>query len=440
VIDDATPARRPRLGADAVLASYAVLLLVIPSRYTVGSFAITAAMIVGLVAAGMWLSGLLLPDRVIAVTSEPARRGVLVFLTFMFVSYLVAMLRPLPDVAAGSADRHLAALISVAGVALLATDGLRSRDALYNLLGVVVAAGGALAAIGIMQYVGIVDLAGSLRPPGFELSGSGAFVYARSGLDRVAGTARHPIEFGIVCAMLLPLALHLSAHAATRLSRRASAVAAMLLAVALPMALSRAAVIGAMVAVFILLVSWPPARRWRLLAGGVAVVVLTTFVAGDLLRAIRDLFITDAASGSNSARRRSADAAVDLFLDEPWLGQGYGTQQEFVVDNQLLVTLVESGVLGILGLLVLLNGCVFAARSARRRTDDDGLRDLGMTLIAAVSAAVVGSFGLATLIYPMTAGLLFLTIGLAGSLDRITADERSHSLSTSRTTAALVHQ
>ena len=397
------------------------MLLVVPSDYTFGSFAVTPAMVVGILAGTLWLGGLVLPDPNTAYGGEPHRRGVLVFVGLVIVSYLVAMLRPLES-ATADADRRLVGLLSVVGVALLAADGIRARHEMYRVLGAMVAAGGAVALIGILQYVAKFDLAPHLRPPGFAADPNSAFVLSRAGLDRVAGTTRHPIEFGVVCALLLPIALHLSAHTTQAISRRASMLAAALLGLALPMALSRAAVVAAAVAIAIMLPGLPAARRWKLVAGIGAVMLSITVLAPGVLTTVRELFIGGAAAGSNEARAQATDAAIDLFTDEPWLGHGFGTLQDIIVDNQLLVTAVESGVLGVVGLLVLANGAILSLRTARHRTMDAALNDLGLSLIAVIVAVVIGSSGLATLVYPVTSGLLFLTIGLAGALHRIASD------------------
>jgi hypothetical protein len=410
------------LGPEAVLASYAVLLLIIPSRFTVGSFAVTAAMVVGLLAGALWLGGVLVPDHGSPPRSGPARRAVLVYLSLMVLSYLVAVLRPLDATAANGADRRLVGLLSVVGVALLAIDGLRDRRAIYRVVGVLVAAGATVACVGILQYVIGVDLARSLRPPGFAADSNFAFVVTRAGFDRVAGTARHPIEFGVVCASLVPIALHLAVHATRPVGRWASALAAGLLGLALPMALSRAAVLGVLAALAIMLPFMSAARRRKLIIGAGAVLVSITLLAPGILTVLGDLFFGRASAGSNRGRARAADTAFALFGEEPWLGHGFGTLG-IVVDNQFLVTIVESGVLGIVAILVLGNGAILAARNARRATDDDRLRDLSIALIAVIAAIAIGSSGLATLVYPTTSGVLFLTVGLAGAVERIAADD-----------------
>jgi hypothetical protein len=412
-------------GPTNVLSAYAALLLVVPSAYTLGSYAVTTAMIVGLAAFMLWCGGLVLPDQGVTLGSSPAQRAVLVFLALILLSYLVAAVRPLDDLSAGAADRHLVGLLAVAGAGLLAADGIRRRDELQRVIGCLVVGGGVIALIGILQYVADVDLAHRIRPPGFASADDQVFIYVRAGFDRVAGTARHPIEFGIMCASLLPLALHLSAHAATTARRRASLVVAVLLGVALPMALSRSAVLAAAAALAVMLPTLPPPRRRRLIAGIGVVMLSVAVLAPGVLTTVRELFFGDAASASNAARSTAWQAAIDLFAERPWFGYGFGAFQGFIVDNQLFVTLIESGVVGVLGLIVLANGALLSVRIVRRSTGDAGLRDLGRALVAVIAALAVGSSGLGTLRYPTTAGLLFLSIGLAGALYAVAAGDTS---------------
>ncbi len=420
-MNDEWATRSRRLGPVAVLSTFAVVLLCIPSAYRFGSYAMTAAMVVGLLAMALWIGGLVVPDHDIALGSSPAQRGVLVALSLTIVSYFVATVQPLEAVAARAADRRLIGLLAVVGVALLSADGIRDRQALYRVLGVVVAAGGAMALIGILQYLTDIDVARSLRPPGFAAEENNTFVFARAGLQRVASTTRHPIEFGVVCAMLLPITLHLAAHAGSTVARRASLLAAFLLGVALPMALSRSGVLASIAVLVVVIPGMPAVRRWRFIAGAGLMAAVVVLLAPRTLTTLGELFFGDAATGSNEARSLAAQEAIDRFADRPWLGQGFGTLHDLIVDNQILVTLVESGVLGIVTLVALLNGALLAVRRARQSTDDEALRDLGRAFVAVIVAVAVGSVGLSTLNYPITSGLLFLTIGLSGALYRIAA-------------------
>jgi O-antigen ligase len=402
-----------------VLTVYVLLLVVFPSAYTLGAYDITPAMIVGLLAGLLWFgSRCLEPYLEVGSRSSPARRGVLGLLAATFISYYVAMSRPLGDVLVGSADRKMVALLAVVGVALLACDGIRNRAELYRVLGVIVAAGAALAAIGILQYTVGFDLASRLRPPGLAVEGSGAFVYTRGGLARVAGTARHPIEFGIACAMILPVAAHLSWFAPTPRGRLGAKIAATLLAIAIPMALSRSAVLGVLAAALVVTVGWQLVKLVKVVVAGSIVAWVTSWMAPGVLPALESLFLSDAADPSDAARERSRQEALTLIRERPLFGRGVGTLQGIIVDNQYLATLVESGVFGLLAVALLLNGAILAARRSRV-ADDERSRDLAFTVISVVAAFLAGSLGLATLIYPLPAGLLFVTAGLAGAAHRI---------------------
>jgi O-antigen ligase len=411
------------LGPDAVLAAYAIVLVVIPSAYTLGSYAMTAGAVLGVVAATLWFSAVLVARPGDALGRNPARRAILTYLGLMVVSYLVAMLRPLDDLDAGSADRSLVGLISVAGAGLLAADHLRDRDSLYRVLGALVAGGGVIAAIGILQFTVGFDLASRLRPPGFRVDSSSGFLFRRAGFDRVAGTAGHPIEFGIVCTLILPIALHLAWSAPRAGTRRMAIVSAALLGLALPMALSRVAVAAVLVALVALLPGLPPGRRWKVIGAIAALAWGITLLAPGILTTVGELFTGDTAEGSNAARTRSTETYLDLFAERPIIGHGFGTLHGVIVDNQYLVTLVQSGVLGIGALLLLVNGPILCLRDARRTTSDDGLRELSLALIAVILAFLVASLGLATLVYAMSSGVLFLAIGLVGALARIAATE-----------------
>lgn len=410
--------RSPRTDAGAIIAVYVVALVLLPSRYTLDVYALTVAMLVSAIGGLLWFA-LFTQSPGTQLTRAPAGRGLLIFLCLTLVSYFVATVQPIASGAVGGADRRLVGLLGAIAIALLALDGIRSRRALDGVIGALVVAGAIIATIGIVQYLSRHELATSLRPPGFSSGGPVSFIYSRAGHRRVAGTARHPIEFGIVCAMLLPFALHLANYARRAVARRWSLVAAVLMAVALPMALSRAAVLAVAAALVVLVPAWTPSRRLRTLVGSVLTLWLLSAITPGLLSAMWGLFFGDTAGGSDEARAQSAELSLDLFASSPMLGQGLGTVQGFIIDNQYLATLVESGIVGMIALVLLLNGAVRSARMARRATDDPALRHLAHSLVAVVVAFAVAGTGLATLVFPMTSGLLLLVVGLAGALHTV---------------------
>jgi hypothetical protein len=89
-----------------------------------------------------------------------------------------------------------------------------------------------------------------------------------------------------------------------------------------------------------------------------------------------------------------------------------------VIDNQFLVTTIETGVVGLLALLTAIALGILSARRARLLSGDESTRDLAQSVIAMIAAIALGGFGLNIVRFPMTAGILFVGIGAAGALLR----------------------
>ncbi len=212
---------RTRIDLTTVIVLYAIALWMIPSRYTIGAFAVTGAMFFGFVAFGLWAFGRALPVSRVARGASPANRAVLTLLFVTLAEYVVVALRPLSSLDQRSIDRNLAVVVGLCGLAVAITDGVRTKRQLNRVIGAVVLGGAIVAFIGYLQYFAHFDVGQYLRPPGFNATGQEGFIYQRSGLARVAGTARHPIEFGLALAATLPLALHLGAYARTSVAARA---------------------------------------------------------------------------------------------------------------------------------------------------------------------------------------------------------------------------
>ncbi len=412
-----------RANADSILTLYAVALLVLPSVYTIGSFSLTAAMLVAMLAGLVWANGLAQGAHT-ALVSTPAGWGLLGFSFTLLVGYVVAMVSPMAPNVVSAADRRLVGAAAAIAAALLAMDGLTSRQALGRVERAIVYAAATMAAIGIVQYTTAWDPATFLRMPGFGSGGARGFVFNRQGLTRVAGTARHPIEFGIACAVVLPLAIHSAGAAPRRGQRRASALAAVLFVVAIPMSLSRASLLSLTAVVIAMFVMENPRHRRNMALAGLAVLGGFAVLLPGLLETSRNLFTTDLATASDQARLRSGEVAYEQFSSAPVLGDGLGSLQGLIVDNQYLVTLAETGLLGMAGLVALGGGAVLSLTAARRATADPQLRRLAASLIATISGLVVGAAGLSILSQGMLAGLTVFVVGLAGAVHRL-AQEHS---------------
>ena len=72
--------------------------------------------------------------------------------------------------------------------------------------------GGAIASLGLLQFATGQPFTNYIQIPGLSINNELVSVLNRGGLVRPAGTAIHPIEFGAVLTMILPLALRALLH------------------------------------------------------------------------------------------------------------------------------------------------------------------------------------------------------------------------------------
>lgn len=114
------------------------------------------------------------------------------------------------------------------------------------------------------------------------LSGGGTFETRFGGQavvsGRLQGAFDHPNQLGSVCAMAAPIAVALVLGTRTARARGAAAIATLLIFAALMLSLSRGAWIGAGLALVLMLISLPEARR-LLMALAVPAVIAALFVS-----------------------------------------------------------------------------------------------------------------------------------------------------------------
>lgn len=427
-------------GADVVtvLTLFVVLLTFLPALLVVGPVGAfgTPANLLGLLCLGWWVLGRLLPDLGLPRSRQPVRVAVAGLAAALLLSYAHAMALPIDPLAKNGADRGLLALGTWAGIALLAADGVCCEARLRDLLRRLVQATSFVAVVGILQFFLHLDLTRYLVVPGLRLNQAPDFVQLRV-LPRVAGTATHPIEFGVVLALVLPLALHL---AMTDLGqprvRRWAPV--WLISLAVLLSISRSAILAVVVVCAVVLPTWPRAqRRAALLLTPVFLVVMRVAVPG-LIGTIKNLFLLFGQDSSTTARTEDYAAVAPLIRHALLTGIGFRTYipavDGRVLDNQYLLSLVETGALGLLALVVLLLTGWFTARGARRAAVDPVSRSLGQALAAGMLAATAGFLTFDALSFPMFASLTFLLLGCSGALWRLQQPDVSPSCTPSPTT------
>jgi O-antigen ligase len=425
----------PPRSADAttILAILVTLQFVLPSALIFNGIplSLSAATLVALLLGALWLGTQLTTTLGAAKGRNPVRTALFLYAIVLVASYGSASAGYLPPDERKIGDHMMVTVFALVFVGLAACDGVRSRARLYFLLRVMVVCGSAVAVVGILQFLFNYDLTPHLRPPGMHMSTSEPTVQIREGLRRVDGTAANPIEFGVFCAMMLPLALH-TAFAAKR-HRRPSGLwwtCAGLIATGLMFSVSRSAIVAVTCAGLVLLLGWPAQRRVWMAVAGLGFLVVIKFVSPGLLGAFFSLFRNAGSDDSVQWRTHDYATARDLISLHPWLGRGIGTwyaPKHEVFDNQYLLTLVDVGVVGLVAFLGIFVAAIYAAVrvmylcSRVREPGDLASTDRDLALSVAASLAVVfptfATFDFTA--FPKVTTLTFVLVGFAGALLRV---------------------
>lgn len=411
-----------RTGADAVtlLSVLMALRLGLPSQLVVGALGGlgSPATLLGLLLLGYWFWHRLHgggPTR-----GAPANAAAGLFLAAVLASYAAGAARGIASEELTLSTLAILVLAGWLGGFLLASDGVTDIDRRRILVGRLAVFGAIFAGFGLLQFLTDQAWVDKLSIPGLVRNTQIYSVSLRGGFVRPFGTAIHPIEFGSVIAMLLPLTI---VHGMLASPRRWFVwVPALVTMLAAEISLSRSAIVCVIVGLVLL---WPALTRIQRLVGGVAVMVLgiVVFVAvPGMVATITSLFGGSAGDSSVTSRVDSYGMAVDLLGRYPVFGRGFGTflPRYRIFDNQYLLALVETGVIGTLAMVTLWAVPVFGVVGVIRRSAAGApLRLLATGLLA---SSVVGAIGLALFDgfgFPMMPAVWFVVLGLAGACYRL---------------------
>lgn len=432
-----------RIPAVTAIIVYCLLLLCIPSQLIVGPIGApgTPANLWGILALIWWVCATL--GGINPAGRSPVRTALAVLAIAVLSSYAAAMIHgwyappdihgltdevydlvpttvsALTDKMISAADRGLLSFAGWSGIVLLTVDGIRSWRDLQLLFDCLAWAAAFVGILGIIQFFTGVDIASFFRIPGLVANSDFGIVDSRSVLRRVAGTAVHPIEFGVVLSAIFPLALHRLIFSPRNKWRW---IPVLIIGIAIPLSVSRSAILVLGLGLIILLAGWPPQWRLRALIIAPLAMVLMRLAIPGLVGTIIALFTNFFDDPSISGRTDDYDVVFDLYGDHEWLGRGLFTfipRYYRVLDNQFLMSLVELGVLGLLALITFFLVGFYSARSARRMISDRVHRDLCLSLSAAIAGIVVSYLTFDAWSFPMAAGMTFLLVGMAGAAWRL---------------------
>ncbi|MCC2594614.1 O-antigen ligase family protein [Tessaracoccus sp. OS52] len=429
---------RPILPAYGFAIIYVIALLCIPTRLIVGPLGApgTPANLFAIAGLLWWLCAAL-AGLVQVRGLTPLRVAFGCFVALVLVSYAwghfqgwsqpadihqssdrlwqEANVRQVTETITSASDRGLLALAGFAGILLITSEGVRSWRELDRVVAWLVRAATIVAAMGILQYFTGLNVASLIRIPGLQGLTDFGNALSRSDLNRIVATSAHPIELGVMMASVLPLALHRSLHS----EKISGWLPTALIGVSALMSVSRSAIVVTGIALLILIVGWP--WRWRLyalLAAPVLALVGRAVLPG-LLGTVRSLFTGLEGDPSIQGRTDDYPLVVRSVGESPLFGQGLFTWVPMVfrtIDNQLLVLLLEIGVVGTVSFGVLVLTAVFLAWTPWRRGCSYEVKHLGTAISASVAGIVTSFATFDALAFRQVAGLTFFYMGLAGSV------------------------
>jgi O-antigen ligase len=406
----------------AMLSTLVVLLVAIPSILIFGPLgaAGTPADVLGLLLLLIWAFRAISLSE-FAKSRSTVRVALLLFVASVLVSYVAATTRPIESLELNGADRAVLSALAWLGIAMFMIDGPKGFGDLETILRRLTIAGAAEAAVGIAQFVTHMPLVNYIQIPGLTANSSlVAMISSRGNQTRPPGTTIHPIEFGAVLTMILPLALYFALNDQHR-TRMARWAPVFLISFAIPMSISRTAVISAAVALLFVVPTWPVAVRRRGYVAMVGMIGCVYVAVPGLLGTIRNLFTGISSDSSAASRTGSYELAGSLIARAPLFGRGYGTflPEYRILDNQVLLTTVEAGFIGVVALFVVLVAPVVTGVKIRRASSDPHIRQLAQSLAAGVAAAGCSFAFYDALAFPMATGILFMLIGAIGCLARL---------------------
>ena len=249
----------------------------------------------------------------------------------------------------------------------------------------------------------------------------------RNGVARPAGAAATAIELSAVMALGLSFAVYLVFSAKSTPERLWFMTCSLLIAVGLVLSISRTGVlaIAVMTTVAVLL----NVKRPKVLLIGLGAVVILAFSVASLVPESLDATFEQLGKSGDedpslATRLQDYEELDNLLGPSPWFGRGPDALDTYVardgggliLDNEYLLLIAETGVLGLAALMALLVSTGAAAtRRMRRTTSERGL------WVAALSAVVAFSLMAATfdvLRFSQATSIFMIVVGLVSAVDR----------------------
>ncbi|MGV8968639.1 MAG: O-antigen ligase family protein [Cellulomonas sp.] len=348
---------------------------------------------------------------------SPAEVACWILLAASVCAYAAGGMRALVDAEVAGQTREALVLfpllIVAIGVATLAD--VRRCDQL--LVGVLIGAT-ISAAFAVAQSVAAFDVAHLLQLPGMVARNIGG-MGIRGSFIRVKGASAHPIELGVICGSVIPVAIHFARFAATRRHRMYAGLASLVLFLAIPLSVSRSGVLVVAISMAVYAIVLTTRQRLEALVLALVGLVLLRAAIPGLLGAVRSIF--GGAANDPSITGRTQDyAALSTFISQsPIFGHGLGTfrpEEYFFLDNQYLLGMVEGGVVFVIAMIVFFGAVVASARGAVLRATTPEAASRAQAIASGVTAIAISALFFDLFSFAQITLVLFLFAGIAGAL------------------------
>ncbi len=400
------------------------VLFVCPSPYVFAALGGSAspAMLIGLVMFGWWMLTRITTSVSSAHTRQPLRIAVFLVIGSIVASTAAAYARILPVEEIQAPMRGLAIVASFAGVCLFFSDGLRNRIDIEKIVFAFVLGGTFVAVIGLIEFFSRKEISPLLQLPGLDPLGVLYLITERNGFPRVAATASHPIEYGIILCVIWPFAMRHAVMMWSKRGRFVSLIPIILISLALPTTMSRTAVVAFTIVVATMWFTWSSRRRMRFsMVMGFGITTLFV-VAPQVPNAVVSLFTKADEDVSISTRTEDYSKAGELISQHLFFGRGFKTfdpERYFFVDNQYLLSLIEIGVVGTLALIGLFVTAITLARNVKHTARDPFMRELGQCCASSLFAILLCFATFDTLSFPMISFTALSIVGISGAIWRV---------------------
>jgi O-antigen ligase len=432
-----TSRRRPTYIDAAVLLSLMfILIAVIPARLVLPGATDLGrpSLIVGFLLFFWWIVTRFSP-RLVMTGPQPIRWAFIGYFGVLLIGYAVGYLRGLTSMEANAADRAMLYLCVFGGAVLTAADGLPNWIRLRTLLKVLVASATFVAVFGVVEYLVGRDLSSYLLVPGLQEKGWIPVLEDRGAGVRVASTTSHYIEMAAYLALILPFAFHFAIFSRSK-QRWMAVVATVVIAAGIASTISRTGILAEGVMFLVLMPLWTWRMRYNIAACVAAVAAAAMAAKPGLVRTLYQLFDNPTDNSSITARYERYPLAFRYISERPWLGRGTGTwvaPQYQIMDNQWLDNLLANGIVGTVAYAALHLTAIALAWMALRRAPNREVKHLCAALISTQVMGLVVAATFDSLSFLTFATTLALTIGMCGTVWRLTHPARVVRTSATRT-------